>query len=609
MSDPNSGPISSEGPDSSDDSEPTGLPKIAEPLRDTTRAQSSVIAVVLLIGLTITGAATVLLVGSVAISESQDNANMESAENALAQVDAKANRVATGSNNTEVIEVTDSDTGETHIEPDAGNVNITIENETSGEVRQVLLDESLGRIIYEIDGEEIAFQGGGVWQSTDNNSRMLSRPDVHYRGEQGANPTSTIPLTIIDGNRSTGHTLTISDNGTELRYPVRGEANRTNPILSGQIALTVQSEYYLAWGDYLEQLTDGEAEYNHSAEEVRIILISPRDRESVAQGLFQTGSDTDLEIGGSGHGGTSDSYNSSVAPYADQNASNGTIRTAGNVKVESNGEIRGNIVAGGDIDLDAASALVTGNISYGDTREIHQNAQVDGWIANNASINSTPPIRSYVENRVETLSNSSNNDNDLEDNITGNSLDFNNDSDDITIGTNGSTHLYIDGDLSMHSNQNLTIDTSDGDVYIAVGQSLNLDGHANISVRGDNAARFYILDDFDMQTQSQVYVPDDRAPQFWLYGTPETDIDIDGAGVRFVGAIYAPTTGDGSGGVSVDSNAEVYGGIIGGEADIDAGSIHFDEALAGVDPLPTDETIPRVTHLHLSINRVHVEAD
>jgi len=608
MSDSNPGPISSEGPDSSGESEPTGLPKIAGQLRDATRAQSSVIAVVLLIGLTITGAATVLLVGSVAISESQDNANMESAQNALAQVDAKANRVATGSNNTEVIEVTDSSTGETRIEPGAGNINVTIENETSGEVRQVLLDESLGRIIYEIDGEEIAFQGGGVWRSTDNDSRMLSRPDVHYRGEQDTNPTSTIPLTIIDGNRSSGNTLTISDNGTELRYPVRGEGNRTNPITEGQIALTVQSEYYLAWGDYLEQLTGGEAEYNHSAEEVRIILIAPSDRESVAQGLFQTGSDTDLEIGGSGHGGTSDSYNSSVAPYAVQNTSNGTIRTAGNVKVESNGEIHGNIVAGGDIDLDAASALVTGNISYGNTREIHQNAQVDGWIANNASINSTPPIRSYVENRVETLSNSSNNDNHLEDNITGGSLNFSSD-DDITIGTNGSTHLYIDGDLSMDSSQNLTIDTSGGDVYVAVGESLNLDGHANISVRGGNAARFYILDDFDMQTQSQVYVPDDIAPQFWLYGTPETDIDIDGAGVRFVGAIYAPTTGDGSGGVSVDSNAEVYGGIVGGEADIDAGSIHFDEALTGVDPLPTDEMIPRVTHLHLSINRVYVEAE
>lgn len=582
------------------------------PFGDATRAQSSVVAVVLLIGLTVTGATAVLVVGSDALSDTQRSANVDSAENALSQIDAKASRVAAGSNNSETLTVADSGDGETRVEPNAGFVNVTMENETSGEVQQVLLNESLGRVVYEVEDEQLAFQGGGVWRKTGSGSRMISRPDVHYRGDEQESPTATIPLTLIGGENSSGDELTISDNGTGLRFPIRGDNDRSNPILEGRINMTVRSEYYLAWGDYLEELTGGVAEYDHDENEVSIVLVSPRDRENVHQGLFQTGTDTNLVIGAGGGSATTDSYNSSVGPYNGSGAGdNGTIATAGNIEVSSNGEVNGNIEVGGDIHVSASSAYVTGNISYGRSKDIHQNADVDGWIANNASVNSTPPIRAYVEGRVDRYSNGSNNDNDHENITDDDQIDWTESgpSDHVTLSDG---KYYVNGSLSL-SDQNITLDTTDGNVYLAVEESIHMNGSANISVKGDNTARIFILKDFTMNDQAQTHAPGDNSTKLWVYGTPETDVLFDGNGNGnspvFQGVVYAPSTNAGVGSVTVDGHAEIYGGIVGGTTTVSQGTIHFDEALRGVEPLPAEETIPRVTHLHLSVNRVEITAD
>ena len=579
------------------------------PFGDAARAQSTVVAVVLLIGLTVTGATAVLVVGSDALSDTQRSANVDSAENALSQIDAKASRVAAGSNNTETLTVADSGDGETRVEPNAGFVNVTMENETTGEVQQVLLNESLGRVVYEVDGEQIAFQGGGVWRKTGDGSRMISRPDVHYRGDDQESPTATIPLTLIEGSNSSGNDLTISDNGTGLRFPIRDDDDRSNPILEGRINMTVQSEYYLAWGDYLEQLTGGVATYDHGENEVSIVLVSPRDRKNVHQGLFQTGTDTNLVVGAGGGSSTTDSYNSSEGPYDPSTAgNNGTIATAGNIEVSSNGEVYGNIEVGGDIHVAASSAYVAGNISYGRNNDVHKNADVDGWIANNASVNSTPPIRAYVEGRIDRYSNGSTNDNDHENITSDDQIDFGAD-DHATLPAG---KYYVNGSLSL-SDQNLTLDTTGGNVYLAVEDGIHMDGAANITVRGDNTARIFILEDFTMNDQATVHVPRDNATRMWVYGTPETDVLFDGNGNGnspvFKGVVYAPSTNSGAGSVTVDGHAEIYGGIVGGTTTVSQGSIHFDEALRGVEPLPAEETIPRVTHLHLSVNRVEITAD
>ena len=570
------------------------------------RGQSSVIGVVLLIGLTVTGATAVYLVGASALSESKEEATLQSAENGLSRVDNKAARVAVGTNNTERIRLDDASGGQTRVDPEAGQINVTLENDSSGAVREVLLNESLGRIVHEVNGEQVAFQGGGVWRRTGSGSEVVSKPDVHYTNDDLDRPTVTLPLTLVEGSNATGSELEIRDDGTEIRYPVRSDDALSNPVTTDtRINITVQSEYYLAWGDYLGELTDGTPAYDHGDNEVSVALVRPSEREAVSNALFQTGPDADLEFDS---GATADSYNSSQAAYADQNASNGSIVTAGSIKLQSKAEVQGDVVAGSEIEIDSANVNVTGNVSYGDPddSDIHQNADIGGWVNDNASTGTVPSVQGYVLQTFQRLENDTRNDNDLEANVTDDDLDFGGDDTIVLHGASDGRGYYVDDDLSLDGDQTVIFDTTDGPVKLAIDESLSMDGHANVTVRGDHPVRIFVTDDFDMDTQSETHVPGDRSPLLWLYGTAGTDVDFDGHG-RFVGVVYSP----GSDGVSIDSNAEVFGGVVGrGDADIQSNAeLHYDEALAGENPVPEGEEAPRITHLHLSVNRVEITAD
>ncbi|PSQ29303.1 hypothetical protein BRD03_00805 [Halobacteriales archaeon QS_9_68_17] len=572
----------------------------------TLRGQSSVLAVAFLVGLTVTGATAVYLVGSSALSESQERADLDSAENALAQVDSSAARVAAGTNNTERIRLSDATGGETRVEPDAGRINVTLENDSTGAVREVILDGSLGRIVHDVNGEEVAFQGGGVWRRSGSGSQVVSKPDIHYSNDGLDQPTVTLPLTLIEGPNTTGSDLEITDDGTEIRYPVRSDDALSNPVTTDtRINITIRSEYYRAWGDYLRGLAEATPAYDHDENEVTVALVRPSENEPVSNALLQTGPGAALEFDSNAH---ADSYNSSQAPYASANAENGTIVTAGDLKIQSNGAVLGDIVAGNTVEIDSANTRVTGNVSYGgaDDTEIHQNADIEGWVNDNASVEGTPSIKGYVGHTFERLENDTVNDNDAETNITGESIDFGGSDTVVLHGDSDRREYYIDDDLSLSGHETLILDTTDGEISLAVDESIAMDGHANITVRGDNAARVFVDDDFDMGTQSETYVPGDRSPLLWVYGSSNTDVDFDG-NVRFTGVVYAPS-GEG---ISVDSNAEVFGGVVGrGDADIQSNArLHYDEALSGVAPVPEDEEIPRITHLHLSVNRVEITAD
>ncbi|WP_135820016.1 polymer-forming cytoskeletal protein [Halostella litorea] len=576
------------------------------------RAQSSVLAIVLLVGLTFVGAATVVLVGSVALDDGQQQADIQSAENDLAQVNAKANRVALGTNNTEQVVVGSGGSGTTEVQPGMGRVKITLVNQTTGDDVDVLLNDSLGRIVYELDGERVAFQGGGVWRKTgENSSRMLSRPDVHYRNDEADQPTVTVPLTIIGGTAGSGNELTLSDAGTDLRYPISGNENRTNPITSNtQVNVTVQSEYYKAWGAYFADLTDGAAEYDHENNEVSIALITPADREVVSKALLQTGADSDLVFSNKA---VVDSYNSTGYwnPYDDSkavNGENGTITTAGNVVINNKGKVYGDIVAGGYVQVQKKHGLVTGNISYGNAGDtyINNGAFQGEWTANNASVVSTPSIRNYVTSTFARIESDSDNADEPE--LQGNSTVFTHNGNGTIVlhgGPEGKDY-YIENGLDMDGSDKLILNTTKGNVRLGIRQSLSLDSDANITVVGNNTARIFVEDDFTMGTDARTHVPGDKAPRLWVYGTDGTTTTFSNH-ASFTGVVYAP----GSNNVNIDGHANMYGGVVGGgDANVgNDGQLHFDEALTGVRPVPEDESIPYITHLHLSVNYVTVTAD
>ncbi|MFC6757655.1 hypothetical protein ACFQER_14555 [Halomicroarcula sp. GCM10025894] len=91
------------------------------------RGQSSPIALVLIFGLVIGATTVVLLVGGLAITDTQDQLNAQSAEKAMTQLDSKASLVALGQSQRQMVEFGTSEDGDYRLDEDAGQMTITHE--------------------------------------------------------------------------------------------------------------------------------------------------------------------------------------------------------------------------------------------------------------------------------------------------------------------------------------------------------------------------------------------------------------------------------------------------------------------------------------------------
>jgi hypothetical protein len=111
-----------------------------------------------------------------------------------------------------------------------------------------------------------------------------------------------------------------------------------------------------------------------------------------------------------------------------------------------------------------------------------------------------------------------------------------------------------------------------------------------------------------MKKNTDVKNDGDDAPQFRLYGKSDFNMTLDAGGsnlAKFVGVVYAPPGGSGTGSVDIEGG-EIYGGVLTGTTTLDDGSIHYDKALQQEPIISRDAKILRITYLHVSINRIHV---
>ncbi|PSP63988.1 hypothetical protein BRC76_02190 [Halobacteriales archaeon QH_8_67_36] len=145
---------------------------------------SNVVAVVLLVGLTLVGVVIILVTGYVNIGETNQQANLQVAEETMLQIDSS-------------LEQTDS-----------GNTTINIPSELEGQVSvshgqaySLTVNENpqcstgtrnLSSVQYEQNDEAVAYEGGGVWRLTESGATMVAPPDVMY--DSGALDVSFVKL-------------------------------------------------------------------------------------------------------------------------------------------------------------------------------------------------------------------------------------------------------------------------------------------------------------------------------------------------------------------------------------------------------------------------------
>ncbi|MFB6197340.1 MAG: hypothetical protein ABEI52_03590, partial [Halobacteriaceae archaeon] len=298
-----------------------------------------------------------------------------------------------------------------------------------------------------------------------------------------------------------------------------------------------------------------------------------------------------------------DSYNSSNGDYSSTQSTNGTIVVGGSFSAGGGAVVDGNVRTGASADL-SGTADINGIVYYTSGFDASGSAEYAGK-EQISGIDMADAIDAAVTAKINSLEDTNNNDDTTaieseQVNFTGSTAEYGGGTATLTAGN------YYVKSLDM-VDQKLVLDTSSGDIALAVDSSLTLD-NSNITVKGDGKARIYVADDITLSPGSSTFVPDQRSVKLWVYGTSHATIDLtgnQGNELTFVGVIYAPSE---SGGSSVTiKHAEVFGSIVAGTINVEqGGAIHFDQALMNTKPLAADVATPRLTYLHVTVNNVTI---
>ncbi|WP_135304524.1 DUF7289 family protein [Haloarcula amylovorans] len=136
------------------------------------RGVSNVLAVVLLIGITMVGVVVVLVAGWTTISDVNQDANTEIAEESLLKIDSVFQQSSGGNTSFDIPDEVDGKVSVSH-DP---TYNLTLnENATCSSGSR-----NLSSIRYEEKGKNVGYEGGGVWRLTEAGTTMSSPPDVTY---------------------------------------------------------------------------------------------------------------------------------------------------------------------------------------------------------------------------------------------------------------------------------------------------------------------------------------------------------------------------------------------------------------------------------------------
>ena len=163
------------------------------------RAQTSVIGIVLIIGLTLAAASAVVIFGSGAIDDGRQQSRIGQAEQAMTQFDSRTAQVALGDSDVQTIRMGQGQ-GTYRVNESAGRIKLYHEDwdgsNTSSD--EHIYEADLGAVLYESGDTTIAYQGGGVWRRDDDGgATMVSPPELHNR-----KATLTLPVVRVRGSGS-----------------------------------------------------------------------------------------------------------------------------------------------------------------------------------------------------------------------------------------------------------------------------------------------------------------------------------------------------------------------------------------------------------------------
>lgn len=235
------------------------------------RAQSEVIGLVILFGLSVTAIGIVLAFGQPAISDASESAQFDRMQNEFALLDSRISTSALGASESQSVSL-NVGSGTLMSNPDASWMSVEYDNATG--FNSELANITMGNVKYVQGDRTIAYEGGGVWKSEKGSdfTELVSTPEFHYKGS-----TLTLPaynVTGAGGFSGEGNSLFVGSAGNpELEFP---DGSLDNPLQEGNVTITVKSEYYRGWEKYFRGRTTGAIEsVNEEEQKVKFSLEVP----------------------------------------------------------------------------------------------------------------------------------------------------------------------------------------------------------------------------------------------------------------------------------------------------------------------------------------------
>jgi len=334
------------------------------------RAQSNVIAVVLLVALVIAGATVVVVAGTEALDQGQGDAASTAALQSMQSFDAKVDGMAQGSSSQANVEFPDQSEGvqlvsESPANPvEAGKVSITVDLPSGTTTNEEFW---LGTLKSERDGETVAYQGGGVWRKTGNGSVAVSSPAISYRSA-GSPGTATFPIVTVEGS-GTGSDFRVDSVERTRLLSTLGLSNPVDPGTT--ITVEFRSEFYQAWATELRsEFGSGAVTTDHDMKTATVTLKSPTSANAPSA-VLGTNVNGGLWIK---NFGATDSYDSESGAYPGYpNNNNADVLTKGAIDPSNKMSVRGDLVVENGLDGDTVLSTkveIFGRTVFGDDPDI-----------------------------------------------------------------------------------------------------------------------------------------------------------------------------------------------------------------------------------------------
>lgn len=319
------------------------------------RAQSNVIAVVLLAGLVIAGATVVVVAGSAAINESSADVTLSTAEEGMLSMDQQLRQLS------------NEDVSEANIEfaGSAKNLRVATSKSTEAGVLKITVGATteeyvLGTVKYERDGRIVAYQGGGVWRKTANEdgSTAVSAPPVSYRPTGGAE-TLSFPVVQLRGE-GTGNDMKIETVDRKSLLSDLGLNRKVSPGTT--ITVEIKSEFYEGWADELEREVGSAPVSTVPAQEkvvVEFVGITGSMGGTIRGGAYSDGATSTIS-----NAVTTNGYTSPTTSPTYGNG--GHIRTIEEFNLKNSPDIDGDVHAmRGSSTLETSGGIVRGQVRLG----------------------------------------------------------------------------------------------------------------------------------------------------------------------------------------------------------------------------------------------------